>query len=378
MYDLLLAQNNDNPGLLATMGTLYIETGQYGLAISLLHRAAKLKPQSDVWCNLAIAYKKSGQMDKAHIYFKKAASHKPTPDALGNYSALFTNNGTPDEAIKIAKKSLKLDPNCHMAHWNMALAMLEKGMWETAWEEHEWGLKNGMRTDREIGGVPYWDGTEGKTIVVYGEQGLGDEIMFATMLPDLMKKNTVIFECHQRLKHLFEESFPGLICYGTREEKKIYWHNDHKIDYRVSIGSLGKWYRTKQEDFTGLPYLKVKEVEKPEKFRVGISWTGGLKPGRIVARSVPLSMWGMILDNDCEFVSLQYTDCKEDIDNMESFGHKIIRDDRVFEDDYYKTAELVKSMIWSFLVVLQSFIWLGHWECLAGLWFQTNLLGDME
>ena len=321
---------------------MYLEMGKVGLAISLLHRAAAMTPQADILCNLAIAYRQSGQQEKMFKIFKDAIKKNPSADVLGNYAGLYVNYGTPDEAIKQAKKAIKLDPNCKMAHWNMALALLEKGEWKEAWEEHEWGLKLNVRVDRKYGDIPYWDGTEGKTIIVYGEQGLGDEIMFASMLPDLIQNNKVILECHKRLVHLFEESFPELEVHGTREDLEIDWFTG--ADYRVSIGSLGKWFRNDRNDFPGSPYLIADTLPSGKKFRVGISWTGGLKPGRIAARSVPLQLWGSILTQDCEFVSLQYTECEEDLKETEElYGIKIKRFDEVKAEDYYETAKLVNS-----------------------------------
>ena len=343
LYDLLLTQNPDNPGLLATMGTMYLQSRRYGLAISFLHRSAEKNAQSDVLCNLGIAYKYTGQFEKSRKYLTKAIEHNPSADALANYAALFTNNATPDKAIELSQKAIKLDPQCAIAHWNMALAMLEAGQWDKAWEEHEWGLKSKMRIDRKIADAPEWDGTPGKTVVVYGEQGMGDEILFASMLPDIMKTNTVIFECHKRLKTLFENSFPGLLCYGTREDKEITWHNDHQIDYRISIGSLGKFYRRSREAFPGTPYLVSGSVPKGDKFRVGISWTGGLKPGRVAVRSVPLTWWKSILDNNCEFVSLQYTDCADDIAEVENLGYSIKQYAEIKTEDYAETAKIVQS-----------------------------------
>lgn len=343
LYDTLLTQNHDNPGLLATMGTMYLQSKRYGLAISFLHRSAEKNPQSDVLCNLGIAYKYTGQHDKSRKYLTKAIEHDPSADALANYAALYTNNATPEKAIELSRKAIKKDPECAIAHWNMALALLEAGQWDTAWEEHEWGFKSKMRIDRKIADAPNWDGTPGKTVVVYGEQGMGDEIMFASMLPELMKTNTVIFECHQRLKTLFEQSFPGLLCYGTREDKEISWPNDHDIDYRISIGSLGKFYRRSRESFPGTAYLKSDAVPRGTKFRVGISWTGGLKPGRVAVRSVPLSWWKTIFNNDCEFVSLQYTDCEEEIADIEKSGYKINQCPEIKAHDFTETAKIVKS-----------------------------------
>jgi hypothetical protein len=77
--------------------------------------------------------------------------------------------------------------------------------------------------------------------------------------------------------------------------------------------------------------------------RVGISWTGGQKAGRVQKRTVPLSWWKSILSNDCEFVSLQYTDCAAEIEAVERGGVTIKQYDEVKAHDYYETAKLVKS-----------------------------------
>jgi Tfp pilus assembly protein PilF len=346
IYDQLLTQNHDNAGLLAIMGTLQLQMGKVGLAISLLERATVTRQEGDVYCNLGVAYKQAGQYENCREAFSKAMKFNPSAGAMAAYSALFVNIARPDEAIKWAAKALKADPECAMAHWNKGMAHLEKGEWRQGWEHCEWGFesKPRMRVRRKIDDKPYWDGTNGKTIAVYGEQGLGDEIMFASMLPEMMEKNTVIYECHPRLQTLFEKSFPGLQCYGTRDQPMVSWPDSHKLDYAVSIGSLGKWYRNNRSDFPGTPYLKADSLPRGNKFRVGISWTGGLKEGRVRTRSVPLAGWQSILNNrDCEFVSLQYTDSDAEIDTVNSMGYDIKKAPEAKASDYYETARLVKS-----------------------------------
>lgn len=344
LYSQLLEQNHDNAGLLAMMGTVCIHTGRMGLAISLLERSTSKKPDGDAFCNLGIAYKQSGQYVKCREAFAKALKHDPSPNTMANYASLFINIGQPDVAVKHAKDAIKADPECSMAHWALGMGQLELGMFGDGFDSCEWGFDAKMRIRRNIDDKPYWDGTEGKTIAVYGEQGLGDEIMFASMLPDLMAKNNVIFECHPRLKTLFEKSFPGLPCYGTRDQQEITWQNGHDIDYAVSIGSLGKWFRRSRDAFPGTPYLNADALPRGRKFRVGISWTGGLKEGRVRTRRVPLAWWQSILNvPDVEFVSLQYTDADAEIDAVNSLGYDIKKRPEAKAQDYYDTAQLVKS-----------------------------------
>ena len=344
LYDAMLTQNPDNAGLLATMGTVLMKQGKTGLAIALLHRAAQKQPASDILSNLGLAYKYSGQHEKALEYINMALKDDPSAETLNSYAGLHINVGTPDIALKYADKALELRPEYEMAHWNKSISLLELGRWDQAWDEHEHGFAAHMRIRRNIDDKPYWDGTEGKTIAVYGEQGLGDEIMFASMLPDLMAKNNVILECHPRLQTLFEKAFPGIPIYGTRDQTEITWHNGHDIDYSVSIGSLGKWFRRTRESFPGTPYLKADPLPRDEKFRVGISWTGGLKQGRVAVRSIPLAWWRPILDMpNVDFVSLQYTDADAEIDVANSNGYDIKKAPEAKAHDYYETARLVAS-----------------------------------
>lgn len=346
IYVHLLEQNHDNPGLMATLGSLYFNCKRYGLAIHFLEMAKKLDIP-DIYTNLGLAYQQSGQYWKARENLEKSIQNNPTPEALTNYSGMFIEIGESKKCAALCEQAIAMNPDLTTAHWNLAISLLGDGVWDRAWDEHEWGLKiGGLREDRQVVDVPRWDGTQDKTVLIYGEQGLGDEIMFASMLPDILKTNKVVLECHQRLETLFKKSFPEIPVYGTREDKLVAWAGDHPIDYRLSIGSLGKFYRRSIESFPGTAYLKAEPLPKAGKFRVGISWIGGgQKQGRVQKRSIPLLWWKSLLKvPDVEFVSLQYTDSKEEMDLMGALGFDIQRmDGSVKARDYYETAKLVAS-----------------------------------
>ena len=348
LYDDLLTQNPENPGLLATYGTLCLQLNRIGLAVSMLNHAVDLmrrrnqKVPGDMMCNLGLAYKYSGQHEKAVKWMKTAIDLEPTPESLVVYGSMFVENGQAEKCIKINQQALEQNEQLPLAHWNMACAMLELGQWDKAWDEYEYGFEAKSRVDRCLGDMPRWDGVSPGTVCVYGEQGIGDEIMFASMLPDITNTNPIIFECHKRLKTLFEHSFPGLICHGTREDQAITWQDE--FDYQISIASLGKYYRRTADSFPGMPYLKAESAPRGKKFRVGISWTGGMKAGRVAKRTVPLNWWSKILKQDCEFVSLQYTDCEAEISETEqALGVDIQQHPGAKYDDYYECAKLVMS-----------------------------------
>ena len=352
-YDQLLTQNHENPSLLCLMGSLLArDENTIGLSIVCLSLALKNwtskyknPPPAELYSNLGIAYRHSGQTDKALECYEKAVKLGPTAGTYTNYGNMFVENGDPLKAIPLLEKAVVMDPSMHLAHWNLALALLETGQWDRAWDEHEHGkFEGGARVLKKNVDLPDWDGTPGLKLIAYGEQGIGDEIMFASMLPDLLKTNEVILDCHPRLTTLFEKSF-GVKCYGTRKDKEADWIEVEKPDAMVALGSLGKFYRRSKEAFPGTPYLKVDSAPRGEKFRVGISWTGGRSTQRVARRTVPLAWWGSVFSNDCEFVSLQYTEgCEKEIEICnKSLGTSITQHPAAKAEDYYELAKVVKS-----------------------------------
>jgi tetratricopeptide (TPR) repeat protein len=343
IYICLLSQNHFHADLLACLGSLYLKIpDKMGLAIVLLQLSIDkaVKRRSDVLGNLGLAYKFVGQPQKALHYMEESTkTDDAAPESLTSYGAMLPT----DEAIKFHEKALIKNSKLAIAHWNLSQSLLEGGQWERGWQEFEWGLKCVNQRQEKDYGLPTWDGTPGKTIVVYGEQGLGDEIMFASMLPELIDSNNVVLDCHPRLKTLFENAF-DIPCHGTRKDKEINWLNNYKIDSKIAIGSLGKFFRNSKEAFPGTSYLKAEPLlPKADKLRVGISWTGGLKSAAVIKRTVPLSWWIDILKNDCEFISLQYTDCSDEIDIVRRQGYPIEEFDEIKSPDYQETADLVKS-----------------------------------
>ena len=356
LYDRLLTQNHDNPGLLATLATVLLRDHKtLGLAITLFHYGIEKskKVPTEVYSNLGLAYKYSGQPEKALFYMKKAAEVEPTAGTLTNYGSLYVETDNPQEGKKILERAIKIDPAMPLAHWNLSLCLLGSAHaddgWGRAWDEYEYGqAEGGMRVVKRLTNLPAWDGSPGKKVLVFGEQGIGDEIMFSSMVHEVMRTNEVILDCHPRLTTLMEKAF-GVKCYGTRKNPEIDWLDAENPDAIIAIGSLGKFYRRTKDKFTGEPYLKAealpRDAESRKKLRVGISWTGGRIANRVARRTVPLNWWRSILDTPgCEFVSLQYTSgAAEEIATVEKLGYTIHQPPEAQAQDYYETARLVKS-----------------------------------
>jgi hypothetical protein len=127
-------------------------------------------------------------------------------------------------------------------------------------------------------GKPIWKGQPGKVLIL-GEQGLGDEIMFASCIPDVQKTNEVGITVSPRLVSIFERNFKCPV-YDRNEGKELTKAKEliGGYDYYVGLGDLPRLLRRSRADFPGTPFLEhdPARVEEMEQYRgkVGISWRG--------------------------------------------------------------------------------------------------------
>ena len=140
---------------------------------------------------------------------------------------------------------------------------------------------------------PHWDGKEVNNLLIFGEQGIGDEIMFMSCYPNVKAKRVTI-ECEPRLAEVFRDSFDARVV-GRVDFADASWV-DEEYDAQVPMGELPVFFRRKREDFPGGPYLKPKPelVEKWKKKlpegAVGVGWSGrqGYYPPEVLREDRPL------------------------------------------------------------------------------------------
>lgn len=363
----ILFMNPDNVACWMLMTNIYMKTKLLSLAELTLERVmyyhehgkSKIpdKYLATVWNFHGYIATHRNDKDKAEEYFLKAvdASLEEDSDLYSNLGSLYVNRGLPATGLKWLDKGRKIDPDNNFIKWNSALCHLELGNYETGFKLYEAGFNTGdrvLRNYRQGDGpaTPTWNGEGNCKVVVYGEQGIGDEILFSSMIPDLLKENVeVIIESHPRLANIFRNSFPCHV-YGTRKDSVVGWLDIEKPDFQLSMCSLGKFYRKKLSDFPKHEgYLKpdpeLKQFYKElldsygDKPKIGISWKGGTFNTMSKLRSLSLDSLSEILKQDATFISLQYTPLAKE----ESENHGIIHWQESV-DNYDHTAALVSNL----------------------------------
>jgi tetratricopeptide (TPR) repeat protein len=259
--------------------------------------------------------------------------------------------GNPEKAIEYAKRSLAVDPNQPDPKESMGYANLMLGNFREGWEGYEAMLESNIfREMKPLNDEPYWQGEQGGTLYVQQEQGLGDEISFASVLPDAMRDNDIVLECTPKLEGLFKRSFPQIeVTTKNRRTRR-------KVDYGALIGSLCHYYRNDAKDFPGSAFL-LPDPERRAAFRalldtqagpkIGIAWTGGLKTTFAARRSLSLeAMLPVLSIPGVTWVSLQYKDPTAEIAAFKkAHGIDIKHWSWIAEsDDYDNQAALVAEL----------------------------------
>lgn len=324
----LLRWMDQNPTDFATVASYAareFDKGHYGLARHLykylLHFWQEMTPEyrTAVWSQMAASFRVEGFEAEAQYCFDEALKTGANPAAVYAGMAIgYIGQAQPEKVIELCSKAIALDPSLDDVRWNRSTGYLETRRWKEGWADYSFGDRKRQKSYHQDKKTQEWDGKRNRNVVVWGEQGVGDEIMFGSCLPDLLKavSGEVILDCHPRLEKTWRRSFPGIPIYPTRKTGKIYWHYQHEIDKQVSIASLPRFFRNHDRDFPGTPFLKA-DPERVAHYRaklaelgpgpyVAIAWFGGEKKTRNDYRSIPLKLWDPIRAAGGTFVSIQY------------------------------------------------------------------------
>ncbi|MGD0144127.1 MAG: tetratricopeptide repeat protein, partial [Rhizomicrobium sp.] len=346
MFRLFIAARPDSPLGYNNLGTIQADQGLQSLAIETLRAALLRMPTEPIlWNSLATVLAEDGRADESLVFYQEAIKLDPGfARPWHNLGFAYAHLGRLDEALDAYDHALALakDPTEILeGRHSRGVCLIGMGRLEEGFRDYE--TRNSPRFRAYVHHVikaPVWNGEplDGKRVLVVGEQGLGDEFMFANILPDIMRavgpEGKLQICVDPRLVTLFQRSFPAAQV-GAYDDRKLISPDGNKElrfipwaveggepDYYALMGSAIPFFRKRLEDFPHETFL-TPDPERVAEFRarleaigpgpyVGICWRSmmlGTKRHRYYSA---LNSWGPILKTPgVTFINVQYGDCRE-------------------------------------------------------------------
>lgn len=326
-------------------GAEALKQGKINTALAYLRRAAALEPTPPIRCNLAVALSNAGEYAEAsHILTDILNENNSNAPAWHAYGVLSLVTGHPDDAIKCFETVVKLHPENGGYKFDLALARMQNGEWRDGFAAYE--CRRDWKPERVFGDMPRWDGTRGKKIYVWAEQGIGDTLQFARYLPWLASiSEKVTFALPAPLIQLFAGY--SAICELVEFNALLSREN---IECEVALMSLAHFYGTTQTRMPGDPGFIGKSLQGPlvgktkEKLNIGLCWACNPNSNHYRERSVPLDKLISLTGNPhANFYSLQVGPAAADI--VKYNAANLIKDlSSDLADDWCATVAAMQGM----------------------------------
>lgn len=321
IWDRASVMSPNNPvahfGMAQNLGNM----GLNGTALAIMRMSVQVSPTPDNWYLLGQCLRRTQDYEAARRAYDEALKlgcHKELLKHLYTaYAGTYVNGGEPEKGMVWIEKALEIEPDFFHAVNTKALLLLESGRYEEGWPLYAKRWRSPGYLVREYPGINQWDGkTKVETLFIHAEQGLGDEILFASAVPPLRDfAGKIVGECQGRLIELFRRSFPYVTWYATPQEVLA------SNEFSAADPLRSAWYRMGDllSVFGAQPkaFLKADPV-KVAGYRarlqalgpgpyVGFSWKGGSPETHERYRNAPKDRWRELISK-CKgtAVSVQY------------------------------------------------------------------------
>lgn len=348
MFQLYIGACPDSPLGYNNLGSVQGDMGQSATAIETLRSAICRMPNEPIlWNSLATVLAEEGRAEESLVFYREAIRLDPTFARLyHNLGYAYSHLGMMPEALEAYDNALAqvVDPAERIeSQHSRSICLIGMGRLEEGFRDYEIRHHERFRAYvHHMTKAPLWadEPLEGKRILVVGEQGLGDEFMFANTLPDIARavgrSGKLQIAVDPRLVNLFQRSFPDaeVGCYddrtlldkdGNKSLRFIPFAVDNgEPDFYAPMGTTLHVLRKRIEDFPHQAFLKP-DSKRVEEFRkilrasgsgpnVGICWRSMMLSAKRAKYYSALDMWGAILKTPgVRFVNLQYGDCADEL-----------------------------------------------------------------
>jgi tetratricopeptide (TPR) repeat protein len=354
-----------HPGFADALGNLGADLSDreaFSPAVAQVRRAIRLMPgHAPLHAVLAYALHGAQSPVEADVACRKALALAPSlADPLCTLGLAEQRQGRAD-AGRWFERAVAAAPGHALARFNRGLLSLERGALNAGWADYAFRFKAGrVRPERRFT-IPEWTGEplDGKRLFVWREQGVGDEFLFASCYPDLIRMaGRVVIECERRLVPLFARSFPKATVRAEQPPCGQMEAETVDCDYHIPAGSVPRLLRERLSGFPARSCWLFADGSRVadwrerldgagDDLRVGISWRSQVMTADRRSAYLPLDAWGPIFAvPGVTFVNLQYDECQREILAAERrFGQPIYGWTGLdLRDDFEETAALVSAL----------------------------------
>lgn len=335
------------------LANLLRDEGQAEAAIALIEPLlARMPDSAELWLTLGNALRVLDRLDAAQTAFRRALACRPDyVPALGNLADCLADGGDVEAALALYDLVLARDGGNAQARLNRAILQFLKGDLKAAWRDYAARLKVPGKAPKTAHGLKAWSGggLKNTRLLITAEQGVGDQLMFASVIPQLAAQageqgGRLILECEPRLLSLFARSFPEVKVAAAQWQRRgnvvEACHDWLKAlggaNAAIELGTLPRYLRRDLGSFPAPHAYLVPDAGETARWRqwaanlggtrrLGICWRSGKLGGGRSLQFAPLEAWGAWLRNcAAEIVSVQYDGHAEELAALSALSGRTI------------------------------------------------------
>lgn len=313
-------------------GNLMNRMGETQIAVDMLSRVIELNPQSaPAYTNLGNILSDQGMLEDAIACHRMAIEINPALyQSHNNLGSALQNACRPAEAADAFQKALELNPGQDGTLWNLSLCLLGMGRIQDGWDIYGFGFSSGSRNPfRPFPGL-LWEGESlaGKTIMLWKEQGVGDDLRFSTCFHDIIAEaKHVIIETDKRLVPLYQRTWPQATVRPESMGSTGHGNYGREVDFDVTApaGIAASMRRRQLADFPreARPLLACPQKREAARAwlnslgqgpKIGLTWRSGIRNPLRDLFATELHEWKTLLEIEgAQIVSLQYGKPEQEI-----------------------------------------------------------------
>lgn len=378
----------------------YWSTGETALAEADLLRCTALQPKHilALRCHIGILGQQQRWAEVVQVLRQLQKADPALPNLDLSFAQAYLHQRQLVPARQHFEAAVAADPGNPNTEWEFAMLLLMEEDFTRGWQYYASRWKTiGWQTLHACPLLePLWQGESlaGKTVLLHGEQGVGDEIMFASIIPDLLARcKKLMVACHPGLVQIYRHSFPKVQVLAHDRVHPESWQTElpqwyvqlrqqERIDYQIVAGNLGQFFRNQASDFPQQAYLQVepervqtmrraleteKQLQNKHRLRlrrpegpsaapapdspsaqarplhIGLAWAGNLRNPSAALRSMPLAALLPLREAfpEAVFVSLQsreYAHLHKEVPQMS------LIDMSAHTDDFADLAALMQGL----------------------------------